>query len=106
LLDNRAVIAVDQDATDDHQVLARHRFVVWMSRPQRGGGWYLAAFNLADRARTLKLPWRALSLPGRRYRLRDLWQRRSLGSAGALRVRLAAHGAVLYRVWRAAARRK
>ncbi len=106
LLDNRAVIAVDQEATDDHQVLARHRFVVWMSRPQRGGGWYLAAFNLADRTRTLRLPWRALSLPGRSYLRRDLWRRRTLGVATALRVRLAPHGSVLYRVWRRAAPRR
>ncbi len=99
LLDNRAVIAVDQDATDDHQVLARDRFVVWLSRPEHGGGWYLAAFNLANRPRTLKEPWRALSLPPGRYRLRNLWQGRNIGSATALRVRLAAHGTVLYRLW-------
>jgi hypothetical protein len=106
LLDNRAVIAVDQDATDDRQVLARDRFVVWLSRPRRGGGWYLAAFNLAGRARTLSLPWRAVSLPGRNYRLRNLWRHRTLGVATALRVRLAPHGAALYRVWRHAAPRR
>ncbi len=106
LLDDPEVIAVDQDARGAHQVLARDRFVVWMSRPQHGGGWYLAAFNLADHARVLKLPWRALSLSGRRYGMRDLWRRRSLGVATALRVRLAPHGSALYRLWpRAGAQR-
>ena len=40
-----------------------------------------------------------LSLPPGRYRLRNLWQGRNIGSATALRVRLAAHGTVLYRLW-------
>ena len=98
LLDDRQVIAVDQQARDAHQVLARDRFVVWTSRPQQGRGRYLAAFNLAGKARTLNVSWRALGLAPGRYRLRDLWQRRTLGRANALTVRLAAHGSVLYRL--------
>jgi alpha-galactosidase len=100
LLEDPQVIAVDQQARDAHQVLARHSFVVWISRPAHGGGWYLAAFNLAARARTLSVPWRALGLAPGQYQLRDLWLRRSLGRADALTVRLAAHGSVLYRVRR------
>jgi hypothetical protein len=100
LLDDREVIAVDQQARDARQVFARHAFVVWTSRPQHGGGWYVAAFNLAARARTLRVPWRALGLAPGRYRLRVLWQRRTLGDANALKVRLAAHGSVLYRLRR------
>ena len=100
LLDDPQVIAVDQQARDARQVLARHAFVVWTSRPQHGGGWYLAAFNLAARPRTLNVPWRELGLVPGHYRLRDLWQRRTLGRANALKVRLAAHGSVLYRLRR------
>ncbi len=100
LLDNPEVIAVDQQARDAHQVFSRHAFVVWTSRSQHGGGWYVAAFNLAARARTLRVPWRALGLPPGRYRVRDLWQRRTLGGATALKVRLAEHGSVLYRLRR------
>ena len=98
LLDDREVIAVDQQARDAHQVLAHDRFVVWISRPQHGRGRYLAAFNRAGKARTLTVSWRALGLAAGRYRLRDLWQRRTLGSANALTARLAAHGSVLYRL--------
>jgi alpha-galactosidase len=107
LLDNREVIAVDQSATDAHQVLSRAGTVAWLSRPQGTGpgdgatidaGWYVAVFNLRNRARTVTLPWQSLSLTGRRYALRDLWRRRNLGSAAALRARLPAHGAALYRL--------
>jgi hypothetical protein len=100
LLDDPEVIAVDQQARDARQVLARNAFVVWTSRPQHGNGWYLAAFNLAAKARTLSVSWRTLGLAPGRYRLRDLWQRRDLGRADALTVPLAAHGSVLYRLRR------
>jgi hypothetical protein len=58
MLANREVIAVDQQASDAHQALARDGFVVWLSRPDSGSGWYLAAFNLQPRRRTLTVSWR------------------------------------------------
>lgn len=98
LLDNPEVIAVDQDATHPHEVLARDHFVVWMSRPTHGGGWYLAAFNLAGHTRTLKLSWHALGMPAGGYAVRNLWRQRNVGVASALRVRLSPHGSALYRL--------
>ncbi|MGA8094605.1 MAG: glycoside hydrolase family 27 protein [Steroidobacteraceae bacterium] len=98
LLENPEVIAVDQRASDAHQALARDGFVVWLSKPDQGGGWYLAAFNTQPRGRTLTMSWRELALPFARYDMRDLWQRRDQGAATTLRVRLDAHGAALYRL--------
>jgi alpha-galactosidase len=98
LLENPEVIAVDQRAGAAHQALARDGFVVWLSRPRAGGGWYLAAFNLRPRARTLTVGWRTLALPQARYHLRDLWQHRDRGTAARLNVHLDGHGVVLYRL--------
>ena len=98
LLENPEVIAVDQHATDTHQALARDGFVVWLSKPDDGNGWYLAAFNLDPRPRALRATWADLSLAERRYGVRDLWQHRDRGSAASLAVSLDAHGAVLYRL--------
>lgn len=98
LLENPEVIAVDQHASGDRQALARDGFVVWLSKPDTGGGWYLAAFNTQPGARTLTLNWRALALPPGRYALRDLWQHRDLGVAGTLGIHLDGHGAALYRL--------
>lgn len=98
LLDNPEVIAVDQHAREARQVLDSDQFVVWVSRPQHGGGWYLAAFNLASHPRTLTVRWPHLALRDSRYRVRDLWRRRDLGSETMLRVRLDAHGSALYRL--------
>ena len=98
LLENPEVIAVDQHATDAHQVLSHDGFIVWLSKPDTGGGWYLAAFNAQSRPRTLTATWQALGLPPRRYEVRDLWQRHTIDNAGTLAVHLAAHGAALYRL--------
>lgn len=98
LLDNPEVIAVDQQASDAHQALAHDGFVVWLSKPDAGGGWYLAAFNMQPRARTLAVSWQELALPLARYHVRDLWDHRDRGVAGTLTVHLDAHGTALYRL--------
>ena len=103
LLDNPEVIAVDQYASDSHQALSAGGTIAWLSiprgaQPSSRGDRYLAVFNLQPRARTITLSWSALSLTGSRYALRDLWQRRDIGPAAALRVRLDPHGAALYRL--------
>jgi alpha-galactosidase len=108
LLDNPEVIAVDQHSSDAHQAFASAGTSVWLSRPRSTGrrgprGWYLAVFNLRRKARTIRLPWSALSLTGSRYSMRDLWRRRNVGSATRLRVRLPAHGAALLRLRRSGA---
>lgn len=98
LLENPEVIAVDQHASNAHQALAHDGFIVWLSRPDTGGGWYVAAFNTRPRTRTFAMPWRALGLPRTRYEVRDLWQHRDRGAAARLAVRLDTHGAALYRL--------
>jgi hypothetical protein len=98
LLENPEVIAVDQHASGAHQAFARDGLIVWLSKPDAGGGWYLAAFNTRPRAATLAATWRELALPSARYGVRDLWHGRELGAATSLRVQLDAHGAALYRL--------
>ena len=98
LLEDPEVLAVDQHASHAHQALARDGFIVWLSQPEAGGGWYLAAFNTDPQARTLTVNWQALALPQTRYGMRDLWQHRDLGAAATLSVRLDGHGAALYRL--------
>ncbi len=98
LLENPEVIAVDQHAADAHQALARDGFIIWLSRPDHGGGWYLAAFNTRARRATLTVSWQELALPLARYELRDLWQHRDRSAAATLSVRLDAHGTALYRL--------
>ena len=67
------------------------------ARPDSAKGWYLAAFNMQPRRRTLTLSWPALALPPGRYEIHDLWQHRD-ESAAALTVHPDGHGTALYRL--------
>lgn len=98
LLTNQEVLAVDQHASDAREVLNSEGLSIWRSRPDSGGGEYLAVFNLKSGPQTLQLPWEKLGLTAATYRRRDLWSGEDLGAAARLPVVLPAHGAALYRV--------
>lgn len=98
LLTNEEVIAVDQQSRGNHAVLTNGKAAVWVAEPESGAGHYVAVFNRADEARTLHVSWQELGLNERASIVRDLWERKELGRADALEVRLAAHASVLYKI--------
>ncbi len=97
LLTNPEVLAVDQHSKDHRPVIATDTAVVWMSTPEDGRGFYVAAFNLADKEQALTYEWTKLGLPNSNYAMRDLWNLRDMGDATALKVTLRPHASVLYR---------
>jgi hypothetical protein len=101
LLTNAEVIAVDQASGENRAVIATESTVVWTARADSGGGRYVAVFNLRDSEQQVGYVWNEIGLEGgAKYSLRDLWERKDLGSAESLRVTLGAHGCALYRVSR------
>jgi hypothetical protein len=98
LLTNPEVLAVNQHSKESGAVIHTGKEAVWLSRPERGGGYYLAAFNLGDEPQTLTHRWPELGLSVGRVRVRDLWERRDLPPADSLRVSLPAHGSALLKV--------
>ncbi|MGB6025162.1 MAG: glycoside hydrolase family 27 protein, partial [Candidatus Sulfotelmatobacter sp.] len=61
-------------------------------------GYYLAVFNIGDAEQVVHYDWKDLGLSGRSYKLRDLWERKNVGSAPSLSVKLRPHASVLYRL--------
>jgi alpha-galactosidase len=98
LYSNPEVIAVDQHSRDNRQVLRSGSSVVWKATPDSGGGNYLAVFNLGDKAQEVSYSWKDLGLSEGSHSVRDLWERKDLGPAAALKTELAAHATRLYRV--------
>ena len=96
LLTNPEVIEVDQNSTGNHPVITTDKAVVWMAQSSTTKGYYLAAFNLGESSETLHYSWKDLGLPGSKYGLRDLWERKDLGASGAVNLTLPPHGSVLY----------
>jgi alpha-galactosidase len=96
LLTNPEVLAVDQDAggTAAKRIARRGSGEVW-ARPLAGGSVVVGLFNRSDFDDTLTLPWSDLKLTGR-YRIRDLWQHKSLGIFDqSIAMSVPGHGTVL-----------
>jgi alpha-galactosidase len=101
LLTNAEVIAVDQASDENRAVITTESTVVWTARADSGGGRYVAVFNLRDSEQQVGYVWNEIGLEGgAKYSMRDLWERKDLGSAESLRVTLGGHGCALYRVSR------
>jgi alpha-galactosidase len=98
LLTNPEVLAVDQHSTDNRQVFATDKVVVWAARSEGGRDYYLAVFNLEDTEQKVQYGWQELGITKSSYSLRDLWEHKDLGSRQSLSLVLAPHGAELLRV--------
>jgi alpha-galactosidase len=96
LLTNREVIAVNQASTDEHEALREAGNVVWTAKA--AGGSYVAVVNLSDQAQQIEYAWNQIGIHASSVNVRDLWQRKGLGKHDRLRVTLAPHASVLYRV--------
>jgi alpha-galactosidase len=96
LLTNAEVIAVDQHSKNNRQVKVEGNLVVWSAQPEQGNGEYVALFNIGESALNAHIEWKDLDLKGTKYKIRDLWLHKDLGSAIAATI--PAHGCVLYKV--------
>jgi hypothetical protein len=98
LLTNAEVIAIDQHSKENRPAITTESLVVWTARPESGRDYYVAIFNISDSPQEVRYAFSELGLAAGVYRLRDLWERRKLGSAKRIEVSLPAHACVLYRV--------
>lgn len=99
LLTNPEVLAVDQHSRGNRALSTTAQQAIWVARPERGAGIYVAVFNRGDRSQAIRVTWTELGLqPGSSYQARDLWRRRNLGNLRRLAVRLRAHAAALFRL--------
>ena len=98
LLTNPEVIAVDQQSTENHPVIATDKIVVWFAKSVEGKSFYIAAFNRGDATADLRYSWKELGLSGGEYAVRDLWERKDEGKAKSFSAKLLPHACVLYRL--------
>lgn len=98
LLANDEVIAVDQRSRANRPVLRDHDIVIWTARPENSDNYYVAVFNLSDKQQEAAYAWRDLGLDRTSFSVRDLWERKGIGSASELRVTLKPHASALWRL--------
>jgi alpha-galactosidase len=98
LLTNPEVIAVNQHSSESHPVITTDSIVIWTAKPEKGKGHYVAVFNIGDNEQTASYEWKQLALPDGNHRVRDLWEKKDTGKARSLKIKLAPHASVLWRV--------
>ena len=102
MLTNREWLAVDQTGAHPRQALVDGDTIVWRSEMPVTGknkkGVYLAVFNTADTANTVRVAWQQVGLPGGRHQAYNIWTGKEEPSASELVETLPAHGSSLYRV--------
>ncbi|WP_435270669.1 NPCBM/NEW2 domain-containing protein [Streptomyces sp. 1222.5] len=100
ILDNKEVIAVDQDPLGRQGTVVTSTGGRWViAREMADGSRAVALFNESASAQRIATTASAVGLPDAdAYTLRDLWQHRAYNTAGTIAATVPAHGTVLLRV--------
>jgi len=101
ILDNKEVIAVDQDPLGKQGNVVTSEDGRWVvAKEMKDGSRSVALFNESASAQRIATTATAVGLPNARaYTLRDLWQHKSYNTAGTISATVPAHGTVLVRVF-------
>jgi hypothetical protein len=98
LLTNPEVLAVDQQGRNGYPFWQSGSQVAWTADGTEPNERFLAVFNAGERPANIRVDWGALKLPESCV-LRDLWQRKDLGTIQTGYVfRLLPHASGLYRL--------
>ena len=99
LVTNPEVIDIDQHSTANRPLIVTNGLVIWSAQPEDGKGQYLGIFNRGDSELKVSLRWNEIGLRlGHAYLVRDLWERRDIGSQTSLQLTLPPHASALYRL--------
>ena len=96
LLTNPGVIEVDQHSMGGHLQGQDGNVVAWVAVSKDRDKNYLAVFNLGDAPLHIDRTYSEYGFVDRaEYKVRDLWQRKKLGTQSALTVDLPPHGSIV-----------
>ncbi|MEU1203628.1 NPCBM/NEW2 domain-containing protein [Streptomyces sp. NPDC005813] len=100
ILDNKEVIAVDQDPLGKQGAVVSSSGGRWVvSKEMKDGSRAVALFNETGSAQRIATTAQAVGLPAAdAYTQRDLWRHKSYNTAGTISATVPAHGTVLFRV--------
>jgi len=98
LITNPEVIAVDQHSSGGHQSYRSEAVIAWTADAADKTSKYVAVFNTSDRQRDIELAWHDVDVQAQKASVRDLWGRRDEGMQDRVKVSLAPHACVFYRV--------
>jgi alpha-galactosidase len=100
ILENRDVIAVDQDPLGKQGTLVKRSGagLAVYTKPLANGDRAVALFNESGATATISTTAAEVGLSGSAFTLKDLWSKATRNTGGAISSSVPAHGTVIYRV--------
>ena len=98
LITNPEVLEVNQRSTNGHQSYRQGDTIAWTADAPGKNAKYVAVFNIGEADQAVDLKWRDLGVITKRARVRNLWAHADLGAKEQIRVSLAPHACVFYKV--------
>ncbi len=98
LITNPEVIGIDQSSTGNHQSYSEGDAIAWVADIPGKSDKYVAIFNLGDSPKETDLSWSEIGLNAKSAAVRDLWQRKLIGTVQRIHETLRPHASVLYKV--------
>ena len=97
ILENRAVISVDQDAIDASRISDTATSQIF-AKTEKTGDVVVGLFNTGSAAETISTTTSALGLPAGSYSLHNLWDNTTSTTTGQISATIPSDGVALYRV--------
>ncbi|HEU5342483.1 glycoside hydrolase family 27 protein [Edaphobacter sp.] len=101
LLTNPDVIAIDQHSVENRMALHEGDIVAWTARAAGSsahGTEYLALFNVGDASAQVNTAFAKYGLTGKKYTVRDVWEKKDLGVKTTVSTAIPPHGVVLLKL--------
>jgi len=98
LLTNPEVIAVDQHSSGNHQSYAKGTIIAWLADVPGGRDKYVAMFNIGDSAENVDLSWADVGVNATKAVVRDLWERKDVGTLERIHANLKPHASAFYKI--------
>lgn len=97
LLENKAVLAVDQDTIAAKRIVDEPTRQVF-AKTEPNGDVIVGLFNIGEKAQKVSVEASALGLHGDSYSLDDLWTGKTDKASGTISATVPSHGVALYRI--------
>ena len=97
LLTNKAVLAVDQQGQNPHEIYNQDSSIIWMSHIANSSDVYVGLFNLGEKLKEISVPLKLLGIKGN-VTVQDLWQNDTVTVQNKYSHNIRPHGSVLLRV--------
>jgi hypothetical protein len=98
LITNPEVLEVNQHSSGGHQSYRDGEIIAWTADAADRTSKYVAIFNTSERPRDIELRWRDVDVHAERVAVRSLWGHKDEGMQDQVKVPLAPHACVFYKV--------